>query len=188
MRLGTGELNALNTTIGPGNISTTATVDCLNLIATGAQIDQRVGRKIDLESVYIRGFVRADSSQTTGQVVRLMLVWDKNPNGQASTAAITDILDSAHTNAHLNLSNRDRFDVLWDKIMYVAKITDGAGTSGYTFKKYKRLGRTAVYGNTTAEIGSVYTGALLFVTVGNVALGTNTNPEYSFTSRIRYKP
>ena len=82
--------------------NSTGSVTALNLVATGTDFTNRIGRKINIKSVFIRGWVFPEDNDTLQQMARVMLVWDEQPNG--ALAAVTDILDTVDSSSQLNLN------------------------------------------------------------------------------------
>ena len=113
----TGELKFIDFTGGnnPSASSSGFTAsELLNGITTGATATTRIGRKINLKSLYLRYTVGLTASSTGGCQFRILVVYDKQTNG--NTATITDILLSDEFKAPNNLSYRDRFVVLADEL------------------------------------------------------------------------
>ena len=67
--------------------STNADIYCLNLIQQGTGSWNRIGRKTMLKSVRIKGkftnTFQMASGDVAGNVIRMILVWDKQPSGNA---------------------------------------------------------------------------------------------------------
>lgn len=188
------ELKSFDITAASCNMNTGGTVQVLNLPVVGTDYDDRIGRKITIKSVYVRGFGYIQAAATGGsaqdapiQLHRMILVWDKQPN--AAIAAITDILAIATSSSHLNLNNRDRFLVLKDKQWVVGPLnaTQGLnGNCGYPIKVYKKMNFEAVYNGTNGgTIADITTGALLLVTIGDVASGLDDGVA-NVKTRIRF--
>lgn len=164
------------------DFTTTGFVSPLNLIATGTDFTNRIGRKVCMKSFQLRCFIGLESlSNPSGY--RHILVYDKQTNG--NTPAVTDILDNSVGgslfNAMINLNNRDRFVILWDKTSSLNQ----AGMNFIAYKKYKKLNHETVYSGTTAAIGSIATGGLFLVTLGSVAAGA-ADIDQVCTCRIRF--
>lgn len=97
-----GELKGMDTTIdnttpatwtNPVLSTTNTNGSCavLNLIQTGTGSWNRIGRKVTLKSVRIKGFAEGFIFQTAtndfnGNMMRVVLVWDKQPSGAAIPA------------------------------------------------------------------------------------------------------
>ena len=88
-----GEKKGMDTSMSTGAIPQTVNdnsgIYVLNLIQQGAGSWNRVGRKVNLRSIRIRGdIIHTQSTQsasglTAGQVIRCVVVWDKQPSGGA---------------------------------------------------------------------------------------------------------
>lgn len=157
------------------------------VIAQGTTESERVGRDVILKSVWIRGFVRANSAATVN-FCRTLIVWDKQPNG--ALAGITAILGSHSSQALPNDTNRDRFVTLWQKAWAVTghNTAPATGNEMQVADMYKKLPDFChtVYGSGAGgAITDIQTGALLLVCVGNVASGTAT-AQWDFHIRVRY--
>ena len=92
---------------------TTGSVTLLNGVATGTDFTDRIGRKIVMRSLYLRGTLSPVDGITLDNMCRVLIVYDMQSNGAAP--AITDVLKSATSIAQLNMNNRDRFRVIMDK-------------------------------------------------------------------------
>lgn len=184
-----GERKVVDVDPGTIAVTTTGTVTLINGVATGTDFTDRVGRKIVMKSVFVRGIVFPDDVITLNSLARIMLVYDMQANGAAPI--ITDILKSATAVANLNLNNRDRFKILMDKEFAVAK-TDNTATQAvsgsptcHRFKKYTRLNHEVLFNGTTAAVGSIATGALYLVTIGTQAAGDAAS--VTIATRIRFE-
>lgn len=184
------------------SFDTTGTVTLLSAPIQGTDYTNRIGRKIMLKSVYVRGFCGTETSATVtapvvapAQIGRLILLIDMQPNG--TLPAMTDILMAATPISHLNPNNRDRFKILFDK-QYVFGRTaiDTTATQTYAFqsdkqaigiKKYKKINVEQIFNSGNAgTIADTTSGALLMITIGNIAAGTNTNSFAWVTTRVRF--
>lgn len=183
------------------SVSTTGSITLLFLPALGSDMNNRIGRKTLIKSIYLRGYINLDAAQSgvsvpidsDAQMGRVMLVWDTQPNGAAPT--ITDILSTATPQSHLNINYRDRFKILMDKeFVFDAFYTINTASQAlalsnrniHAIKKYKKVNLETIFnatnGGTIADISS---GALFLVTVGSVASGTN-DITLNWTSRVRF--
>ncbi len=109
---------------------TIAQVTC-NEIVQGVTESQRVGRKCVISSINWRFTVALPTTATaanTSDVTRVILYLDKQCNG--ATATVTNILETADYQSFNNLANKNRFQILMDKIVEtVAKAGSGRGST-----------------------------------------------------------
>jgi len=175
----------------------TTSINLLNGITQGTDSDQRIGRKCKFHSVYIRGsMTNANAGSATpaaavipAHQVRMILVWDGQPN--AAAPGITDILVSDSPNSQLNLNNRQRFKVLKDKVWTVgpAEVTtggvQGTGPVSFNVKIFKKIMADTQYGGTANSIGSIQTGALWLVLTSNAAADAASLTP-ALNCRVRY--
>lgn len=169
---------------------TTGSVTPLNLCDEGTSVSQRIGRKICMKSVQVRGLIDPVDGATTATLARVMLIWDKQVNGV--TATIAEILSAATANSYMNLDNRERFVVLMDKHYSIGAFSNVA-TTAYAqsptvahINKYKKIpaGSFTIYDGTGAGIADINTGALYLVTIGSQAAGAGA--RLTAACRVRY--
>jgi len=202
-----------------GTSPANATITLLNGLKPGSDATQRIGRKILMKSVLIRivyqwnfnnfpytGFLNQGTDQC-----RTLLVYDKQTNGVVPTI---DLLlqpnvsgsvsgTSYAVSAPLNLDNRDRFTVLYDKTfsvnpVYIVPTTGGLPIASQNWVKqikiYKKLNHEVIYNSGVGGlVGDVNTGGLFLFTIGTLAsasIGTSgaANGGYSnnFSIRTRF--
>jgi len=186
-------------------LNSTPQITALNLLSAGSSMFNRLGRKVSLKSVHLQGFFNwSNASMPGGQFARLIIVYDKQPNGalpvfsdifkdqDASTGA-----DHATTQptSGVNLSNRDRFEIIADRRFFLpaqATIAGDVSTSATVdpmhceiFHKLKNRETHYKADSTVPVIGDIATGSLLFVTVGNIASGSEAWALLA-SIRVRY--
>ncbi len=101
----------------------------INLIGQNITESTRIGRKCTIKSIGWRFTVSlpevdAASAPPNPDTVRVLLYQDSQANGV--TAAVTDILESAHYQSFNNLANKSRFSTLMDKTVAL-NFTTGLG-------------------------------------------------------------
>lgn len=180
-------------------VNTTGVFTLLANPALGSDFNNRVGRKIRLRSLYIRGFVATQNSLDAGfagtqsQQMRMILLLDLQPNG--AVPATADLLVTANTQSHLNLNNRDRFVILKDET-YVFDPYFASNTATQSFasmsnqikdiKCYKKLNSEMVFNGTNGgTIADINSGALYMFWIGSDASGANDGNAIVST-RVRY--
>ena len=130
-----GEVKGVDTllnTVGQVTNAESGTDDivALNLIAPGSGSFNRIGRKVSLKNIRIRGsfFINpgAVASAQNADVVRMSIIWDKQPSGAAAiswdqvfkfTPQSGTEADSLY--ASLRYDNMERFVVLRDQFIKV---------------------------------------------------------------------
>ena len=156
----------------------------VNCIPQGATVANRIGNKVIVKSVHARILISAAPGAATQEVARVMLVYDRQPNG--AFPAIGDILldqpaGTTNLQASINIANKSRFTILRDQRLL---FDQGRGTTNYCDWYIK--GRWEVeFGATTGNIGDFRTGSILFIAYLPLATGatvTMTQPGF----RIRY--
>lgn len=107
------EAKFLDTGFAAIPVTTTAGIGaaCYNGVAQGTGGSQRIGQQICSKSVSYH--INVDQATTTpvSANVRIIIFWDKQPNGANPTVAQL-IQGTADINAFLNVSNKERFVVL----------------------------------------------------------------------------
>lgn len=181
-----------NTVAGPPNFQ------YLNAMINGAELYQRVGRKVYMKSLHIRGFLFPNGAVPVNEFGRIIVFYDSQPNKAAITIAnlLQDSNAAAATSvvSEINLVNRQRIKILRDYQVYLPAGT-GANdvstntlpdqiTSSLSIDMFIKLkGLEAIYdatnGGTVADITSGAIG-ITFVTVDG-ALWT-----FQYGSRLRY--
>jgi len=182
------------------NVNTTVVTTPLCLPTLGTDMTQRIGRKICLKTLAIRGNLGISNTLPTPPTVsdigvlwaRLIVLWDTQPNGANPSA--TDVLKTASVFSPLNLNNRDRFRVLRDKMYTFDPFAyDPAGTATTAWNKtnqnikiFVKLPNletifNATNGGTVADIAS---GNLIAFWLGS---GTGNNGPLDFTGSYRVR-
>lgn len=169
------EVNFVDTAAATYDMNTTGTIALLATIAQGAAQTQRIGRKILLKSIQVRGEAHSDSTTVTA-TGSWMIVYDKRPTG--SLPAITDILVSANSKSFTNSVNVGRFQIIARKNYSFAGNNTTAGQQDsktiYFVDKFIKLSKRMVFKAAgTGAIGDIEQGALYFVTVGNTGASTD---------------
>lgn len=126
------------------------------------------------------------TSLPIGDYVRTLVVYDCQTN--SATPATTDILEVASFESPMNLNNRDRFKVIFDKVhvMNPVTYTGAALTAGSPFAKhmykYKKINLEVINSGTGGTAGSIQTGGIFLLIIGLNNNGSTTN----YYSRVRF--
>ncbi|AMH87771.1 putative capsid protein [Pacific flying fox faeces associated circular DNA virus-15] len=185
-----GELKYIDVDNVPAALPVGGTVDVLNAIASGAGIDERVGRQITLKSIFSRwGFYPSTTtSAPQGTIVRVLIVYDAQANSAASPPAVNEILATGTWDSPMNLNNRERFKIITEfKVTVGATLyTAGALTAGSpvprVVEKYKKLNMTTTYSGPNNTNANIATGAIYVVTIPSL----NNTVVADYYHRTRY--
>lgn len=144
----------------------------INVIPQGTTGNQRVGRKVQMKSLYLRA--------NWNQCIRMLVVYDRaSQNGSAVAPLITDILTADTNLAHKNLNNGERFVTLIDE----TTIYEGATAVAAQYSEsYRKIDLSAIYTATTGAAAELATGGV-WIMFSNPATAT---PVGNYYSRIRY--
>lgn len=124
------ELKFFDGTRALANVPTTGSVrPSLNLITRGTGENQRIGRKVIIRQITIRFTFTLPESIVIGDIpdgdiIRVILYIDKQANG--ANAAVTDILETAEIDSYLNLTNKGRFRILFNKFYSMNRNTQAS--------------------------------------------------------------
>jgi len=172
-----------------GTITENAVAPILSLVTTtqGAGAGNRIGRRILVKSIFIRGRVACAGNMTGVGFFRMIIVQDKDPNG-AGAPAPNAILDNDIITSMQNLGNSKRFKIL-------AEITTPNGTSlsvdtdeGFLIERYIKTNIVVGYSNsaaagTAADILSNAIWCLFYL--GGGTTGSNP-PNFNGSARVRF--
>ena len=160
-------------------VGTNANCQVLNLIQSGSGSWNRVGRKVSLKSLRLRGVAQYNTTfgalQTNADNwLRMVVVWDQQPSGGTiptyDTVFATTIQDGTETGgilAPVRYDNMDRFRVLKDSMIHFSQdvnaLSTGTTTVMVPFDEYISLGgRETVFSGQTVPmtIADISTGGL----------------------------
>lgn len=156
-----------------GNVATVGV--CLNTIAVGDDLTDRIGRRIALHSITLDGVL----SSASVVAARIVIVYDKHPNSVMPTTG-TLFQSTTSFSSMTNLNNQGRFIMLFDQEY---KFDGTGGNTVNLVKMFKFLnGIPTNYSGTTGSIGSIDAGAvILFAFDSSGAVVT-----FEGYSRIKY--
>lgn len=194
----TSELKYFEDTQDVQAITTTGIISyiSINRVPAGTGATQRVGRKIVLKSIHMRGAVvlpdGINALSNASTTVRVIMYWDKQAN--KATATVTGILTSADEKSFNNMENSQRFRILKDYYFEV-KAQDTlliAGPAYVTTVANRVMKPVNIKCNIPVEFSST-TGAIGEITSNNIgilAICSNVNaahnPLLDVQTRIRF--
>jgi len=210
------EVKGMDTSLAsPGFVSiasatnSSAGVGVLNLIQTGSGSWNRIGRKVFPKSLRMKYTIRYTYTQPiSGHLhaneVRVLIVWDKNPNAGALPTfdamfkqTTQDGVETSTWNAPAAFDTMDRFRILRDRYiqlnpeMYPTTV-DALSEYQETIDEFIKLpeGLETVYSGQSSPqtIADIYSGALYFVTIcqETPASGYGIAIEPGSVARLRY--
>lgn len=157
----------------------------VNPVPVGATQNQRVGKKILLKGIQIRGLCYSNSTATYNDIA-MILVYDKRPNTGTGAAmpATTDILAAISAQDMNNDNNAGRFRILRRIDML---LINGTSAAGYSIDEYVDLKKlpTVYQSAGTGTYGDCSEGALLLIFVGSASAGTAA-ATFTGNCRVRY--
>lgn len=176
-----------------------AYINSLNVPINGAELYQRVGRKIYMKSIHIRGYLTPNAASAAIQPIRILLFYDSQPNGAAPVAVANLIADSNVAGAttiysEINLGNRQRFKILRDTQFLMPETTAAGSITNNSlpdackqslhidqFVKLKGL-ETVFNGVNGGTVADVQSGALGMLVIA----GSNGDWTFTWQTRMRY--
>lgn len=178
------ELKVIDTDLSAiTGFDTTGSVTLLNGIAQGTDYNTRIGRKFTMKTLYVRMSLQPGATAANIALARFIVVYDRQANGQAP--AITDVLTAVNDSSLNNLTNRDRFVIITDKV-YKVGLSTSMESGRQIFKKYLKCNLEVTNGGTGATIASIQTGSLYLLTMGDKVAGTTAPKVLNGTYRIRF--
>lgn len=163
----------------PNTIQTGGIVLFLNQLAQGVSNGQRIGSQVSIKSCAYRyeldlPALPANQVPTSG---RVMLIWDKQPNGSLST--YTNIFGVNNYLSFMTPGNADRFVVLRNQQFSLSP----NGDQVLFFEGYCKINMRSTYSSDGSS--NPQTGALLLVYIGDQGPAVN-QPTINGCWRVRY--
>lgn len=186
------EKKFLDTALADGTMASTMTFYNLAVVPQGDTESQRVGRRITIKAIHIRGsltLLGATDVTNTSCQVRMRLIVDQQTNGAQFTS--TDLLETDAINSFANLANRERFIVLKDQTYTLSAGGAAATGAAYAFSETIRNLECHKFTNFPIEYdNSATTGAISTVRSNSLWVvfqcSTAEIVALSATARIRY--
>lgn len=193
-----GEIKTVDIPLTISNFVTTPAGILLNGVATGTNFVNRIGAKAFMKSIQFKANIQNILTSTEG-VLRMLVVYDKQPNGQLAT--IQDVIESRDSSNTATTSiyscpkveNRDRFDIIRDKTWHAPACTNTGGVltnlsypsndDEMEFSEFIKLKKKTTYKDTSAAISSIATGSLLLFLLCS---GTTNAYSLNWSSRLRF--
>lgn len=173
------DVRTLNTAIVAAG--TTGVGTLLNGVAQGTSGVTRLGRRINMESLLIRFAASMKPTTTGASALRLMIVYDLQPNGAAMTAAQLLTTDEI-TGVNL-LDNSRRFKVICDELI---GSMGQSGPASVEFHKWIKLNLPVEFNTGNAgTIADIATGSLWMWVWQDGQIAT-ASPQTLQQTRVRF--
>jgi hypothetical protein len=160
------------------------------ILASGTSQSQRVGRKVTLKSVQIKGYY-GPSVATPGDEYHIWIVLDTQYNG--ATTSISEIIDNTNLSiARPVIANGERFKVLKKIVLNSMSYPtyNGGGVSGVsggaplTFDYFKKLELDMEWNGTAGDQAEIRSNNILIVS--GCIYGSNPATGKVVVARVRY--
>lgn len=178
----------LNATVATLPSLVTATPVLLNTYAAGTGPTGTIGRKATNLSVHVRMTITAGGG-TTFSGIRVLVVYDRQPNGAALSAATLLGATTYGSASLLNLAYSDRFSVILDeyRTLYPGSTATSADSQIQVINRYCKckLPSEAV-SSFSGGIGQIASGAIWMLAWSDVAAASNPPSVLVGASRIRF--
>jgi len=169
------------------------TMRLVNTIPVGNSCVSRIGKKVTLKALAIRGAILSNTA-TTQDRVSLLLVWIRNPNQAANLPAWTEILTAQSSYAMNNRDNASKFKIVrrWDYAVIGNTTTPQSGMENIpvdeyvTFKKDKYVS-CWTQASVNGTINEFEQGALILCSVGTNAYGATTTAQLYANTRLYFQ-
>lgn len=163
-----------------------APIACLVITTQGAGATNRLGRRILVKSIFVRGRVYCPSNMTGVGAMRIIIFQDKEPNGAVPT--ITQLLVTDHIVSLSNLGNSKRFKILAEIGTPNGCMMSSDTDEGFLFERYIKCNIPVVYNdvNTSGTALDVLTNgiyAAIYLGCGGVL---SNPPLLSCRCRVRF--
>lgn len=172
--------NTASTTLATA-AATFSSAILLNGCVQGTEAVNRLGRKIVMTSLYLKGTATLQAASTQGGYVRIMVVYDRQANGTAP--AITDVLLADSSISPNNLSNRERF------VKVIDHETQNVSTQGdfaVPFEIYRKLNLETNFNTGNAgTVGDITTGSLYMFLAQSASIAT-AGPVVNWRARVKF--
>lgn len=184
----------VNITANQYLVSGSAAITLLNGIVQGTDENTRIGRQMNIKSIYLKGTVQSSTTTVGNGNIRTIIVVDQEvpqSSGSGQTMAITDFLVSDQLVSLNNLNNRKRFKILHNEVCQFAGqvITSTTSIGGLPTSHYidffKKLDITCEFNsNDNGNIGDFTKNAIYLITYTDNLSVANLNTN--LFSRVRF--
>lgn len=200
---------------GTPSFTQAGTVTLLTVPVEGASFYNRIGRRIRMKSIQIKGAITpglGNAAADTATLGRVMVLYDRQPNGALPSVAdiITDYTSagatSTTTRSGLNMNNRDRFVVLMDQFVVLPAVgisgvapaatiyyadpnnnAGGAEQGQLLINRFIKLkGLESHFKASAGAIGDISTGSLIMLTIASDSANAGGSYTLAFEDRVKF--
>lgn len=167
---------------------------CINQVPLGNSSITRVGRRLAITAVALRGSIFAGTDGTTASIA-LVLVWDRNPNLGAAIPPFLSVFTAQNPSSLTNKDNAPRFKILrrWQYAINgdenAANQTDNTRIVFDEFVKLKNKVTLFKTSDSDGSLPDMVEGSLLLYALGDKGLIATTRtaaPSLTIAARIYF--
>lgn len=168
--------------VGHGPVSATGNVDSLTIMSQGSSAVTRTGNQVHISMLDITG-VGSIAVGSAGDLVRIIVGWDTEPNGTAVT--VGTVLESAALQAAYNkdqVKPGGRIQIISDKTMDLNAMTATVGNRLTPYRFKKKLDKVVYYQSNAGTISDVLKNNLFVLSISLSGLATTAmNAQICYT-------
>ena len=205
--IGKTEIKSVDGLAGPVSPTVLGNITTMNICVIGSDNFNRLGKKISMKSVHIKGLWEPtynNAAPNTGECMRCIVIYDRQTNKAVPTLGdlfsdygSTGVVGNSFF-ANINLANRDRFSILseWHQDFMPIGINGAVSASTIILEpqtlfvnKFIKLNRLeTVYNANNSVIADINTGGLYLVIIALLATAGNNNVawQFNFNQRLRF--
>ncbi len=160
------EYKFLDTIVTAGSVGTSPVINQLTNIVQGDGGSSRDGNQVKVVGIYLNYLCTINASATNTQI-RVLLVHDSQTNGAIYTSGdlLSDITAVDSIVAPLNLDNKYRFKVLYDRVHHLSD----NGNQSISFKKFFKTNSRIRFDGTAGDITDLTSSSYSIMFVSNEA-------------------
>lgn len=194
------ELKSVDVQVTTNVLSTTATFNTLNATALGTEIYERIGRRIRMKSLHLRGFLVHNGTglPSSDDYARVIVFYDKEGTTSAIASILTSVDATGATSSTatdgLNTAELSRYKILADIPYAFGTVANAGGTlnnlsnsiTDYTAEhNLNRFINLRMLQTEYGAGGAISNGGLQIMTIG-VTAAASAQYSIRWYARLRY--
>ncbi len=155
-------------------VTSSGVIELVNGVLIGTSNSSRIGNKIHIHKVMIRGFSFLTDTTDDGDVVRLLLVEDRSAAG--TTPTVANVLDTVSTSSFKNQNTMNRFNFIWDhrfawdsRSVAVENPPTTFVQKHTIFEGFKRTNIVTEYTSSVVTFAAISTSSIFLLSLSNEA-------------------